>query len=289
MSALLRRSPLDPVVAPDRLTALRPTARRVRSRYRLVTAPARRLPDFVVIGAQKSGTTTLFDHLARHPDVRPSATKEVHFLDREYWRGEQWYRGHFALRLDRRLTGEATPSYLVFPPAPARARALLPDARLVAVLRDPVDRAYSHYHHEVAKGFESLSFEEAIEREADRLAASDRTATTDGPLALGHALEHHSYLHRGRYAEQLERWLAHFPREQLLVLPAEQLYRDPDTALARVHDHLGVRHVVAPTPVRRNQRRYPPMDPTTRRRLDDLFAPDTARLERLLDTSLPWG
>lgn len=283
-----RTTPLDPVIAPDRLTWLRPAARSVRAGYRRGTGRLRRLPDFLVIGAQKSGTTTLFDHLATHPDVRPSATKEVHYFDREHARGEGWYRGHFALRWGDRaaLTGEATPAYLLFPPAAARAAAVVPGARLIAVLRDPVDRAYSHYQHEVAKGHESLGFEAALDREQERLEAAG------DPWQLGElhpALERHSYVTRGQYHEQLERWLRCFPREQLLVLSAEELYRRPADALDAVVAHLGL----APAPTRpgvaRNTRAYRGMRPATRRRLRRHFAPHNERLFALLGTSFDWS
>lgn len=285
-----RRSPVDPVVAPGRLPALRPAARAVRAAYRHVTGPLRRLPDFLIIGAQKSGTTSLYDHLAQHPAVRPSATKEVHYFDREYARGQRWYRGHFALDARARrsglVTGEATPAYLLFPLAPARARRLVPDARLVAVLRDPVDRAFSHYQHEVAKGHEQCSFEEALDREAARLAAEEDRQGGGG--VLGHALEHHSYLTRGRYAEQLERWLEHFAAEQLLVLAAEELYGDPTAAVARVVEHLRLPQHRTGSHVARNTRSYTPMSATTRRRLQRYYAPHNERLFRLLGTSFDW-
>lgn len=287
-----RRSPVDPVAPPGRLTALRPAARAVRSTYRHATGTLRRLPDFLVIGAQKSGTTSLFDHLAQHPRIRPSATKEIHYFDREYGRGERWYRGHFALQRQAHrsglVTGEATPAYLVFPPAAARAHQLVPRARLVAVVRDPVDRAYSHYQHEVAKGFEHHSFEEALAREPQRLEApSDRRPA--GPESLSHALEHHSYLTRGQYAEQLERWLEHFPPEQLLVLAAEELYRDPPAAVARVVDHLGLPPHPTGSRVARNTRSYAPMASTTRRLLERHYAPHNERLFRLLGTTFDWS
>ncbi len=286
-----RRTPLDPLVAPERLTALRPAARAVRSAYRQATGQLRHLPDFLVIGAQKSGTTTLFEHLAQHPGIRPSATKEVHYFDREYDRGERWYRGHFALaaRAERSglLTGEATPAYLVHPSAPERARRTVPDARLVAVLRDPVDRAFSHYQHEVAKGFECYGFEEALACEPSRLAAAPDGEASDGALIA--AFEHHTYLARGRYAEQLERWLAHFPAEQLLVLAAEELYGDPDAAMARVAEHLGLPPVMTGLPVVRNSRSYSPMSAKTRSWLQRYYAPHNQRLFELLGTTFDWS
>src|SRR5215216_7751234 len=141
--------------------------------YGRATAKLRPLPDFLVLGAQKAGTTALYAYLRRHPQIAGPSWKEVSFFDRHYARGESWYRGNFPSRpatwLARRragaepIVGEASPGYLFHPHAPQRVATLLPNVRLIALLRDPVDRALSHYHHELALGRESLSFEEAIE------------------------------------------------------------------------------------------------------------------------------
>jgi Sulfotransferase domain len=136
--------------------------------YGRATARARSLPGFLIIGAQKAGTTALYAYLRWHPAVLGPSWKEVSFFDRHYSRGEAWYRGQFpnALRLQlverrsgaRPIVGEASPSYLFHPLAPERVAALLPGARLVALVRNPVERAFSHYQHEVALGREPLSF-----------------------------------------------------------------------------------------------------------------------------------
>ena len=132
------------------------------------TARWRPLPDFLVIGAQKAGTTALYAYLRWHPGITGPSWKEVSFFDRHWWRGEFWYRGQFPLRSGQRLVGEASPSYLFHPLAPERVRSLVPEAKLIALVRDPVDRAYSHYQHEVALGREPLSFEDALAAEAER-------------------------------------------------------------------------------------------------------------------------
>ena len=150
--------------------------RRLRADYRQLTAPLRGLPSVLIIGAQKGGTTSLFSYLVQHPDVLAPLTKEIHYFDLQYDREDKWYRGHFpfARRLERgAVTIDASPYYLPHPLVPARAAQLVPEAKLVAVLRDPVDRALSHYHHEVRAGRESLSFADAIDQEAERLAGEE--------------------------------------------------------------------------------------------------------------------
>jgi len=170
---------------------------------------------------------------------------------------------------------------------PARLHALLPEARLIVLLRDPVRRAYSHYWHERDKGRETLGFEAAIDAEPARIDADDARLAR-GEIEISGAHQHFSYLARGRYAEQLERWLALFPREQLRVLRFEDLVRDP---LGVLNDTLGFLGLPPAGSVRleaRNTRRYPPMNEATASRLREYFAPHSARLEALVGRSMDW-
>ena len=146
---------------------------RLRRRARLATASARRLPDFLVIGAQRAGSTSLFAQLCEHPGVAAPSHKEIHYFDLQSFRGLRWYRSHFppAGRSRGRITGEASPYYLFHPAVPARVAEALPDVRLVALLRDPVARAYSQYQLSVRDGHETLGFEEAL---ASRAGAAGR-------------------------------------------------------------------------------------------------------------------
>lgn len=255
--------------------------------YGRATAGIRPLPDFLIVGAQRAGTTALYDYLRRHPAVTGPAWKEVNFFDVHYRRGEGWYRGHFPVRSRTRLVGEASPSYLLHPLAPARAAALLPDVRVIALLRNPVDRALSHYRHEVELVREPLSFEDALEQEEERMRGEIERMVAD-PGYFSHAWWNHSYLARGRYAEQLERWLAAFPREQLLVLQSEQLFERPAETYARVLEFLGAApHDLGSYP-RVFGREYSEMRPETRRRLEDYFAEPNRQLSELLGQELGW-
>jgi hypothetical protein len=246
----------------------------------LATADRRQLPDFVIIGAQRGGTTSLYRYLIEHPDIEPASRKEVHFFDGNYERGMDWYRAHFPLQGASRLTGEASPSYLFAPAAPARIRAALPQARYIALLRNPVDRAFSHYQLMVKRGIEPLSFEEAIAAEPERL-----TGTGD-PFTL--AWRHFSYIRRGLYAEQLERWLASFPREQLLVLKSEDFYAEPAATLRQTQAWLGLPARLPATLTAHQVGDYVGMSSATRERLGDYFAPSNRRLYDLLVRDLGW-
>jgi LPS sulfotransferase NodH len=217
--------------------------RRLRADYRELTGPLRGLPSLLILGAQRSGSTSLFNYLVQHPDVLPPLGKEIHYFDLHYQRGLNWYRGRFpyAHRLGGgTLTLDASPYYLLHPLAPERAARLVPGAKLVALLRNPVERALSHYQHEVRGGRESLPFERAIEQEAERLSGEEERLRSDPSY---YSFNHHrySYVRRGRYLEQLRRWVEHFPRSQLLVLQSERLFADPVGATATVHEFLGVR------------------------------------------------
>jgi hypothetical protein len=230
LDALKARIPLD---TRHRLAQLRVRARQPTARWR-------RLPDLLVIGAQRCGTSTLYRHLGRHPGVAPSVRKEVEYFSRRFGRGEAWYRAHFALAAGaRRLAFEATPDYLFHPLAAARAAQLVPDARLVVMLRDPAARAWSHYHHMVALGYEPLDFAGAVAAEQERC-AGDLARLAGDPLHDPVALLRYSYVARGQYAGQLQRWLAHYVPERVLVVRSEDFFADPASVFRRVVGFAGL-------------------------------------------------
>jgi len=255
--------------------------------YGHATSSARPLPAFLILGAQKAGTTALYAYLRWHPRITGPAWKEVSYFDRHYRRGTRWYRGHFPLRAADRLVGEASPGYLFHPLAPERVRATVPDAKLIAVLRDPVDRALSHYQHEVALGREPLSFEEAVDAEPERTRGEEERLVRE-PGYFSHAWWDYTYLARGRYAEQLERWFAVFPREQLLVLPSEELAGEPDETYAKILEFLGAPPHRLDSYPRVYEQQYEGMRPETRRRLGEYFDEPNRRLYELLGRDLGW-
>jgi Sulfotransferase domain len=265
--------------------------------YGRATARARSLPGFLIIGAQKAGTTALYAYLRWHPAVLGPSWKEVSFFDRHYSRGEAWYRGQFpnALRLQlverrsgaRPIVGEASPSYLFHPLAPERVAALLPGARLVALVRNPVERAFSHYQHEVALGREPLSFEDALAREEDRTRGEVDRMLSD-PRYFSRSWWNYTYAARGLYGDQLDRWLAVFPREQLLIVPTDDLAATPAETYVRVLEFLGVPpHALGAYP-RIFSRDYAAMRPETHAALVRRFEAPNRRLYELLGRDLGW-
>jgi Sulfotransferase domain len=277
------------------LTRSRRTA--VRGWHR-VSNRGRALPDFVVIGAQKSGTTSLYRYLAAHPGIVGADTKEVHYFDVNYRRGVDWYRSNFpprrrlerlTSRLGRQgLTGEATPYYLFHPHVPQRMHALLPDAKLIVLLRDPVDRAISHHNHECQDGYETLPFAEAIEIEAHRLPQSPDLLAADDAAPAVFSHRHHSYLSRGRYAEQLEAWFALYPRDRFLIMESGELFDDPPAAVARTLSFLGLPPHELASYENVTSRPKSDIEPDLRRRLYAYFAPHNQRLYELLGTNFRW-
>jgi len=270
------------------------------------------LPDFLVIGAQKSGTTTLADRLAAHPDVHLPA-QEVHYFSHRYERGLDWYRRAVAGAPPGALLGEKSPSYLTDTAAPARIAAALADVRLIAVLRDPVDRAYSHYWHNRRLAKEHLGFAEAV--------AAEPTRTAGGSAVLR---ARYGYLDGGRYAEHLGRFAGLF-EDRLLVLVFEELCSDQDAVvgearrflelpprpeprigaiarpvvrnayveyrsqrLRRIARHLPRPLAAATYRVNRRTATYPPLDPGLRRDLADEFRAGDDLVAARLDRSLPW-
>jgi hypothetical protein len=248
------------------------------------------LPGFIVIGGQKCGTTYLYDRLLDHPLVYPCLVKEPHFFHYHYPKGVDWYRAHFYSRsLERTpgaIAGEASGS-IFYPHSARRVAETVPDVKLIALLRNPVERAYSHYFHEVRLGFESLPFEEALACEESRLEGeTEKILSNENYYSFNR--HHYSYVTKGIYSQQLERWFSYFPREQLLIIKSEDFYHEPPDVLREVTTFLGL----SPwTPAQHRGHKafpYPPMREATRRSLAERFKPHNERLYDLLGRDLGW-
>ena len=274
------------------IATLKRPLRRIRAGYRQLTGPWRGLPSALVIGAQKGGTTSLFNYLVQHPQVLAPLSKEIHYFDLQYQRGVRWYRSQFPYSHSLRrgsLSLDASPYYLVHPQVPHRAAQLLPEVKLIALLRNPIDRALSHYQHEVRGNREPFSFREALDREVERLAGEEERLQSD-PRYYSYNHHRYSYTRRGLYLEQLRRWEQHFPRSQMLVLQSERLFSDPASVMDSVHAFLGL-------PAHRLDR-YPPfyegnysraMEPELRGLLAAYFEPHNRALFRWLGEEFDWA
>jgi len=278
--------------------------RGVRNTLRRAPRYARRassyvLPEYIIIGGQKCGTTSLDLNLWKHPSVHPALMQEVHFFDYNYHRGQGWYRRHFHTKAAARRhesshgeplkTGESSPYYIFHPLAPARVAEMCPGVKLIALLRNPVDRAYSHYHHERRHGGDDRPMDDAFDWQRER-AMLDREVPRimSDPEYFSWAHRHESYLSRGLYAEQLERWLAHFSRDRLLVLQSEAFYADMVGAMRRVFAFIGVsdRDVVQASAYNKNT--YRKIEPWVREELSAFYAEPNERLYDLIGERFDW-
>jgi Sulfotransferase domain len=263
-----------------------------------LTHRARMLPGFLIVGGQRCGTTSMYRTLSQHPAVLKAVLhKGIHYFDTGYDHGLPWYQGHFPLRaraaLTRRaagevpLTFESSPYYMFHPLAAERISRDLPDVKLLVLVRDPVERAYSAHAHEIARGFETEPFERALELEDQRLAGEAERIVSQ-PGYLSHSYQHHGYLTRGRYAEQLERLDKLFGRERVHVVDSGRFFTDPEPVYDGVLEFLGLRQHGYPVFERHNARPRSPMPDTLRARLDEHFQPYDERLTDWLGHAPSW-
>ncbi len=260
------------------------------------------MPDFITIGTMRGGTTSLYNYPLAHPQIAWATKKEVHFFDRHFHRGIAWYRAQFPSLLQadmaemrqsqRVITGEGSPYYLFHPLAPARAALVVPKTKLIVLLRNPVDRAYSHYRQKVIRGVETLSFEDALAQEETRTRDEGQRLAAD-PHYYSYNHQHYSYLARGIYVDQLERWMNYFPKEQFFIIKSEDFYATPERQLKEIFRFLGLSDGVSV-----QQQEYksfnsstysrPKMEPEIRNRLLSYFEPYNERLYTLLGRDLGW-
>lgn len=263
-----------------------------------LTHHTRMLPGFLIVGAQRCGTTSLYRALSQHPAVlKAPLHKGIHYFDTSYQRGMAWYQGHFpfrwqAARAERAtgaapLTFESSPYYMFHPLAAERIARDLPGVKLIVMLRDPVERAYSAHAHELARGFESEPFERALELEPERLAGeADRIAADPRYVSVSH--QHHAYLARGQYIDQLLRLAEIFGRASLHVADSDDFFTDPAVTYREILEFLGLPERGNPVFERHNARPRRPMPTALRQDLAAHFRPYDERLSSWLGRKPSW-
>lgn len=240
------------------------------------------LVSFLIAGVQKGGTTALYEYLAQQGGVRLSTVKEVHFFDdgAQDWARPDYRAYHASFdAVGEGPCGEATPIYGYWPQSLERIAAYNPAMRFVLLLRDPVERAWSHWRMETARGVETAPFGWCIRQGRQRLFDAE---------PWGHHREF-SYVERGFYAEQLERLYGLFPRDQVLVLRSEDLRDDPAPVLARVRRFIGADPAAAPEPqaIHVGADTAVRLDPEDAEFLRAVYARDQARLRALTGMASP--
>ncbi len=247
-------------------------------------------PDFFILGAMKSGTTSLFRYLIQHPLIAPPAHKELHYYDHKCY--DEWslddYLSQFPKKREGTMSGEATAYYLRHPHTSQWIARDFPDARLIVLLRNPVDRAYSHFQQRLKKNKADRPFLDAIKAE-DALVADEWKRACDDETYQCRFAQANSYLSRGRYAEQLETWFARFPRERVHVLFTDDLKANPQQEVRNLIDFLDLPPCgTIDTGFREKTRKYAPMPTEARVWAEEYFSEHNRRLEEILQRQIPW-
>ncbi|NEQ39467.1 MAG: tetratricopeptide repeat protein [Okeania sp. SIO3I5] len=242
-------------------------------------------PNFMIIGTGKSGTTSLYNYLSQHPQVLPAIKKEIYFWSRHFDKGINWYLAHFPPipKGTKFLTGEATPTYINSRQTPARLFSIFPQIKLIIILRNPVDRAISHYYHEVRSKMENKSLSEAIFSQLERLQKIPESALQE---AYWNHISY--YISYGVYVEFIKKWMDIFPREQFLILRSEDFYQDPGITMQKVFKFLGLPKYQLQNYKKLNSGSYPTVPQSISSALSNYFQPYNQRLEAFLGMKFNW-
>ena len=275
-----------------------PIARSIYRTYCNIAGPFHVLPDFIIFGVSRSGTTSLYQYLAQHPNIEPCVVKEPRYFDMYYERGINWYKMNFPsswqkfvftkFKHKKFVTGEASGAYLQNPHTPKRIHKLNPDMKLILLLRNPVDRAFSHYKRKVKNGTEKLSFEEVIEQEQSRIEGEQEKMKNDEKYysSIYHSL---AYLTTGMYAKRLKRWLKYFSMKQILVLENGEFLEDPEKIYNQAIKFLDLpKWKLSKYKKFSKQQLSMDMNPKTRERLLEYCKPFNEELYSIIGRKFDW-
>ena len=258
-----------------------------------ITGPIRSLPDFIIIGAVRSGTTSLYYDICQHQSVLTAAYDELGFFDSNYHLGLNWYRSLFPTLFSKwavkqktqfAITGEDTPFYIWNPLVAKRILKILPNIKLIILFRNPVDRAYSNYYLSVREGSENLSFEDAIQVELKNLDKINDDIKQD----VNKYATARSYIAKGFYADQLKIWLELFTSEQLIIVSTEDLESNPQKTLDNIYDFLKIPKNHTLIPEKQKIASYPKIKDETRKFLIDLYKKSNAELFTMIGQKFDW-
>jgi len=254
-----------------------------------ITASSRVLPDFIIIGTVRSGSTSLYYNICEHPSVLEAAYDEIGYFDSNYHLGENWYRSMFPtqkimnkIREDTgySITGEDTPFYFWKKEVAERISLDIPKTKIIVILRNPVDRAYSNYNLAVRENNEKLTFEEAIQEEMEFLSKNSFLETVN---------RFRSYLTKGVYVNQIIPWLEIFPRDQFHFLSIEQMKSEPVDTLNQIFKFLSIPNYNIPTPQRRKVTNYKKMNDRTREQLIEYYKPHNEKFFETIKQKFEWN
>jgi len=239
----------------------------------LLTHKRRKIPDFLIIGAQKGGTSSLYTYLKSHPEIKSPLKKEIHFFDIYYSKGLRWYKAHFPFKSNRHISGEASPDYVSHPEAPSRIKALNPDMKLILLVRDPIVRAYSAYQMNRRMGIDPRrTFDDAIHFELEQRKYKGDTYDYDR--------HNFFYLERGLYGKQLESWCKVFDRNQFLVMNSKNFFTETKETLKLVYRFLDIEEKLPHNLKAMNVGQYPPLSDKIYESLKDYYREDAIVLKK---------
>ena len=266
--------------------------------YCSLTGSFHSLPDFYIIGAAKCGTTSLYQYLIRHPSVNPGIGKELHYFEELYYRGENWYRACFPFEFQKffsklmnneiMMSGDSTPRYIDHPLVPNRINKLTPNAKFIVMLRNPIDRAFSHYNMNIKHKYETLSFEDAIKNEPDRINGELDMMEKTGKVSYKYYL--YAYLDRGIYVERLKQWMKIFPKENFFIIRSEDFFEDPSGYYHKTLEFLNLSKFELDKYGTHMGGRYndTQIESKTRKKLESFFKPHNDELNSFLKRDFRW-
>ena len=258
-----------------------------------LTSPIRLLPNFIIVGAVRCGTTSLYYNICEHSCVLPASYDEIGFFDSNYELGINWYKSMFPTKFKIKkiesktgicITGEDTPFYFWDKKAIERIKKEIPKIKLIVLLRNPIDRAYSNYHLGVRSGTESLSFEDSIKKEIALLEKNNDVESD----RIEKFLRFRSYIAKGLYYNQIKNWFEVFSKDQILVLNTENLLKNPHQTLEQVFNFLGLPNEQIKNLQNRKVENYQKMNEDTRQFLRKLFEPHNKKLFKFLKKKFEW-
>ena len=273
-----------------------------RKSFRKITSNFRSFPHFIIIGVGRAGTTALYSYLIQHPSVYGTVSEnkktasDIHFFEYMTSTSISWYKSHFPILLSNldskknsSITGEFTSTYFYHPDVPQRIHQLLPNVKLILILRNPIDKVYSTYYQQFRYGEISTSFEETIESELRRIEIMNKNPGfhSQNPNILNFVSQ--NILRHGIYADYFEKWFEFFNKEQILILDGDELKSDTKNSLKNVFNFLNIEDHVIENLSQISVRKYPTMNETTRKKLIDFYKPHNDRLNKLLKRDFNWN
>jgi hypothetical protein len=266
----------------------------IHRHYYYLSSPFRVLPQCFVIGVVRSGTTSLYHYLSQHPSIAPAAYDELGYFDDNYHLGVNWYKSLFPTKFTKNriikkygkfLTYDVTPFYIYNPLVAKRIFESFPKAKIISNLRNPIDRAYSNYNDAVEMGDIKIPFEEVVQIAMDEIDKNKSKLNNEAYIVDTY---YENILARGFYADQLKIWFKKFQKNQLLMVPSEDLAQKTDQILTKIFEFLDLPYFKIKDLTKQNKREYPPMKAETRKLLIEFYRPYNEKLYNLISQHFDW-